>query len=71
MKLSNNGGDKPQLAITNGVSGTEIGLHLIELLAKVIPGESLNNPGYCQNYQLLCTNGWQVPITKDNTYTTH
>lgn len=47
-----------------------IRLHLIELLAKVVPQESSNYPGCCQDNKLLSTN-WQGPTAEGNTYPTH
>jgi hypothetical protein len=52
-------------------SRTGIELYLIELLVKGVPWEPLNNPGFCQGYVLLFTNGWQGPIVENNAYTTH
>lgn len=37
-------------------SSAEIGLHLIELLAKRVPWKPPNNPDYCQDCELFLTN---------------
>ena len=63
---------EPQIAIffvTKWSSQTRIVLHLIELL--VSSWESPNQGGYFQDYMLLFTNWWKVPIAEDNTYTMH
>ena len=53
MKLSNNGEDRAStghLLAPDEASKTEIGLHLIESLTKVVQWESPNNPG---NYKTI------------------
>lgn len=45
--------------VTHETFSTGVGLHLVELLAKGVLWESLNNPGFCQDYRLLSTNRWQ------------
>lgn len=50
MKPSNTRGDRGpagQVLSPNEASSIGIELHIIELLAKGIPWESPNNPGYC------------------------
>lgn len=58
MKSANNGVTEPQRVILspNEALKTKIGLYLIELLAKGASLKSMNNFGYCQDYQLLSTN---------------
>lgn len=42
-----------------------------KLLAKQIPWEPPNNPGFCKGYRLLSTSCQQGHIAETNTYTTH
>ena len=53
MKSSNNVGDRSPIGYllsSNKTSSPGIGLHLIELLANIVPWEFPNNPGCCQDY---------------------
>ena len=73
MTSSNNEGystTNDHLLLFNENSCTGIVLHLIELLAKPVLWEDLNNPGYCQdyNYRLLSKSWWQAHVAEDNTY---
>lgn len=64
MKSPNNGGDRVPtgyLLSANEGTTTGIGIHLTELLAKVIPWESSNNPGCSQDYRMLFTNRQASP----------
>lgn len=56
---------------TNEAAIPTVHLHLIELLAKVVPWKLPNNPGSCKNDKLLSPNRSQGPTTDNNTYTTH
>lgn len=59
MQLPDNGRDKAptrQLLLTNETSSSENGLHLMKFLAKGVPWELSNHPGYFQYYWLLSTN---------------
>ena len=56
--LNNGGGRAPTryLLSSNEASGTANVLHIIELLAKDIPQETLKYLGYCKQYRLFSTN---------------
>lgn len=59
IKLPNNRGDKVptgHLLSSKEASTTRVGLRLIELFARGVPWESVNNPGCCKDNRLLSTN---------------
>lgn len=71
MKLTNTGGDvapSGHLLSPNEASSTGNGLYPIKLLAKEVPWEHPNNPGYCQGSPQVNS---KAPIAEDNTYATH
>lgn len=48
----------------NEASSSSIGLGLIKFLVKEISQDFTNDPGCCQDYSLISSNGWQEPIAK-------
>lgn len=59
MKSPNSGEDGAPtgyLLLSNEVSIIRSRLHLIYLLAKDVPWELSNNPGFCQDCRLFSTN---------------